>query len=166
MARPEKKEKRVNVASMIIEVEHKEVTHSIEMLRPIDARDGLWVKYDADTMGVVVDILRCSGWKDPQPQEPTGVKGVYKRKGVKGFFIVHLRTVCQSGPKYKKVKNMEEAAAVLSERGQQPEPDALEKADEESAEASNEPVETHVEQSTAQSSCQDDGANDEFTTYA
>ena len=151
---------------MIIEVEHKEGTHSIEMLRPIDARDGLWVKYDADTMGVVVDILRCSGWKDPQPQEPTGVKGVYKRKGVKGFFIVHLRTVCQSGPKYKKVKNMEEAAAVLSEMGRQPEPDALEKAAEESAEASNEPVDTHVEQSIAQSSCQDDGANDEFTTYA
>ena len=112
----------------------------------------------------MVDFLRCLAWKDPQPEEPTGVKGVYKRKG--NGFIVCLRTVCQSGPKYKQVKTMEEAAAVLSERGQQPEPDALEKAAEESAEASNEPVETHVEQSTAQSSCQDDGANDEFTTYA
>ena len=61
---------------------------------------------------------------------------------------------------------MEEAAVVLSEMGQQAEPDALEKAAEESAEASDEPVDTHVEHATAKSSSQDDGANDEFTTYA
>ena len=132
---------------MIIEVEHKEVTHSIEVLQPIDIRDGLWVKYDADTMGVVVDFLRCSAWTDPQPEEPTGVKGVYRRKD-KGF-LVDLRTVCKSGPKYKKVKTLEDAVAVLSEAGQQPEPDVLENADGESVKESHGPVDTHVEQFTA-----------------
>ena len=39
--RPEKKEKRANAASMTIEVEHKEVTHSIEVFRRIDVRVGL-----------------------------------------------------------------------------------------------------------------------------
>ena len=50
--RPAKKQKRANHASMTIEVEHKEVTHIIEVLQPIDIRDGLWVKYDEDTLGV------------------------------------------------------------------------------------------------------------------
>ena len=119
--RHEKKEKRANVASMTIEVEHKEATHSIEVLRPIDIRDGLWVKYDADTMGLVVDFLRCSEWKDNQPDEPTGVKGVYKLKE-KGF-IVHLRTVSNFGPKFKKVATLDDAVAALSEASQAPNAD-------------------------------------------
>ena len=46
--RHEKKETRATADSMTIGLEHKEATHSIEVLRPIDIRDGLWVKYDAD----------------------------------------------------------------------------------------------------------------------
>ena len=165
VARSEKKEKRANAASMTIEVEHKEVTHSIEVLRPIEPRDGLWVKYDEDTMGVVVDLLRCSEWQDPEPWgEATGVKGIWKKD--KGF-IVDLRKVSNSGPKYKTAKTLDEAVAVLSEASQQPEPDT-DKADdmdetiqvmEQDAEESVEPVDTHVEQSTAESSYQDDGDN-------
>ena len=60
---------------MITEVEREEVARSIEVLRPIDIRDGLWVKYDEDTMGVVVDLLRCSAWQDPEPWgKATGLK--------------------------------------------------------------------------------------------
>ena len=49
--RSQKKERRANAASMTIEVEHKEVTHSIEVLRPTGIRDGLGVKYDEYTVG-------------------------------------------------------------------------------------------------------------------
>ena len=52
--------------------------------------------------------------------EATGVKGIWKKD--KGF-IVHLRKVSNSGPKYKTVKTLDEAVAVLSEASQQPEPD-------------------------------------------
>ena len=85
---------------------------------------------------------------------------------IKGF-IVDLRKVSNSGPKYKTAKTLDEAVAVLSEASQQPEPDT-DKADdmdetiqvmEQDAEESVEPVDTHVEQSTAQSSYQDDGDN-------
>ena len=76
------------------------------------------------------DFLRCSAWQDT---EPWG-----------------------------------EATGVLSEASQQPEP-YTDKADdmdetiqvmEQDAEESVEPVDTHVEQSTAQSSYQDDGDNE------
>ena len=120
--RHEKKDKRATADSMTIEVEHKEETHSIEVLRPIDIRDGLWVKYDADTMGLVVDLLRCSEWTDDQPDRMrTGVKGVWKLKE-KGF-IVHLRTVSNFGPKYKKVATLDEAVVALSEASQEPKAD-------------------------------------------
>ena len=85
---------------------------------------------------------------------------------IKGF-IDHLRNVSSSGRTYKTVTTLDEAVAVLSEASQQPEPDT-DKADdmdetiqvmEQDAEESVEPVDTHVEQSTAQSSYQDDGDN-------
>ena len=65
------------------------------------------------------------------------------------------------------MKTVDEGVAVLSEASQQPEPDT-DKADdmdetiqvmEQDAEESVEPVDTHVEQSSAQSSHQDDGDN-------
>ena len=154
-------------------MEHKEATHSIEVLRPIDIRDGLWVKYDADTMGLVVDFLRCSEWKDNQPDEPTGVKGVYKLKE-KGF-IVHLRTVSNFGPKYKKVATLDEAVAALSEASQEPKADTDKVDDmdetidvmEQDADQKDDPVDTQVDtqQSTAQPSLVHavDGANDDTT---
>ena len=147
----EKKETRANAASMTIELEHKEATHSIEVLRPIDIRDGLWVKYDADTMGLVVDFLRCSEWKDNQPDEPTGVKGVWKLKE-KGF-MVHLRTVSNFGPKYKKVATLDEAVAALSEASQEPKADTDKVNDmdetvdvmEQDADQKDDPVDTQVD---------------------
>ena len=39
--REEKTEKRANTDSMTIEVQHKEITDRIEVLRPIVIRDGL-----------------------------------------------------------------------------------------------------------------------------
>ena len=59
-----KKANRATPTSMNIEVDHKGVAHSIKVLRPIDNRDNLWVKYDADQLGVVIDLLRCSEWRD------------------------------------------------------------------------------------------------------
>ena len=63
--RSEKRENIANAASMTIAVEHND-QRSIEVLRPVDNRDSLWVNYE-DTMGVVVDLLRCSAWQDPEP---------------------------------------------------------------------------------------------------
>ena len=157
----EKKGKRATADSMTIEVEHKEDTHSIEVLRPIDIRDGLWVKYDADTMGLVVDFLRCSEWKDNQPDWGlTGVKGVWKLKE-KGF-IVDLRTVSNFGPKYRKVATLDEAVGALSEASQEPKADTDKVDDmdetidvmEQDADQTEDPVDTQVDtqQSTAQSS--------------
>ena len=69
-----------------------------------------------------------------------------------------MRKVSNSGPKCKTAKTLDEAVAVLSEASQQPEPDT-DKADDmdetiqvigQYAEESVEPVDTHVEQSTAQ----------------
>ena len=160
MPRSEKKEKRANAASMTIEVEHKEVTHSIEVLRPIDVRYGLWVKYDEDTMGVVVDLLRCSEWQDPEPwgEATAGVKGIWK-KDKKGF-IVDLRKVSNSGPKYKTAKTLDEAVAVLSKASQQPEP-ATDKADDmdETIQVMEQDAEKSVEPSDTQSAYQDNGDN-------
>ena len=123
----EKKETRANAASMTIELEHKEATHSIEVLRPIDIRDGLWVKYDADTLGLVVDFLRCSEWKDNQtPRGSTGVRGVWKIKcgpTQTNKFTVHLSTVSNCGPKYKNVATLDDAVAALSEASQEPQAD-------------------------------------------
>ena len=118
--RHEKKDKRATADSMTIEVEHNEETHSIEVLRPIDIRDGLWVKYDADTMGLVVDLLRCSEWTDDQ-RRSTGMKGVWQLKE-KGY-MVNLRTVSNFGPKYRKVATLDEAVVALSEASQDPKAD-------------------------------------------
>lgn len=159
--RHEKKDKRATADSMTIEVEHKEATHSIEVLRPIDIRDGLWVKYDADTMGLVVDLLRCSEWTDNQPDWGlTGVKGVWKLKE-KGF-IVHLRTVSNFGPKYRKVATLDEAIGAVSEASQEPKADTDKVDDmdetidvmEQDADQTDDPVDTQVDtqQSTAQPS--------------
>ena len=157
--RHEKKDKRATADSMTIEVEHKEDTHSIEVLRPIDIRDGLWVKYDADTMGLVVDLLRCSEWTDDQ-RRSTGMKGVWQLKE-KGY-MVNLRTVSNFGPKYRKVATLDEAVGALSEASQEPKADTDNADDmdetidvmEQDADQTEDPVDTQVDtqQSTAQSS--------------
>ena len=118
--RHEKKDKRATADSMTIEVEHKEETHSIEVLRPIDIRDGLWVKYDADTMGLVVDLLRCSEWTDDQ-RRSTGMRCVWQLKE-KGY-MVNLRAYTSHGPKYRKVETLDEAVGAVSEASQEPKAD-------------------------------------------
>ena len=158
--RHEKKDKRATADSMTIEVEHNEETHSIEVLRPIDIRDGLWVKYDADTMGLVVDLLRCSEWTDDQ-RRSTGMKGVWQLKE-KGY-MVNLRAYTSHGPKYRKVATMDEAIGAVSEASQEPKADTDKVGDmdetsdvwqQSSTDQTDDPVDTQVDtqQSTAQPS--------------
>ena len=54
---PEKKDKRANPESMTFQAEHKEDTHGIEVLQPIDSRYCLWAKHDAHTMGMHPHIM-------------------------------------------------------------------------------------------------------------
>ena len=155
----EKKGKRATADSMTIEVEHNEETHSIEVLRPIDIRDGLWVKYDADTMGLVVDLLRCSEWTDDQ-RRSTGMRGVWK---LKQGYMVNLRAYTSHGPKYRKVETLDEAVGAVSEASQEPKADTDKVGDmdetidvwqQSSTDQTDDPVDTQADtqQSTAQPS--------------
>ena len=92
-----KKAKRANPTSMDIEVDHKGVTHSVKVLRPIDKRDNLWVKYDADQLGVVIDLLRCSEWQYHEPWGlSTGTKIIYR---MDKKFLVTFGKVSNTGKK-------------------------------------------------------------------
>ena len=80
---------------------------------------------------------------------------------------MYLRKVSNSGTNYKTVTTLDEGVAVLYDASQQPEPDTdnddhkgeTVQVMDRGAEGSVEPVDTHVEQSTAQSAYQDDGDN-------
>ena len=89
------------------------VAHSVKVLRPIDKRDNLWVKYDADQLGVVIDLLRCSEWQDHEPWGlSTGTKIIYRRDKK---FRVSFGKVSNTGKQFKTVNTLDEARAVLSE---------------------------------------------------
>ena len=92
---------------------------------------------------------------------PTGVKGVWTRKE-KGY-IVHLRTVSDCGPKYRKVATLDEAVGASSEASQEPKADTDKVGDmdetsdvwqQSSTDQTDDPVDTQVDtqQSTAQPS--------------
>merc|ERR1712151_570072 len=80
---------RMISSSIEIEVPLCECTHCIQVLKPVSAKDALYVEFEANTMAIVIQFLRESGF---EPDNATrkikyhGEKGIHRRKD--GRFLV------------------------------------------------------------------------------
>ena len=80
MSRMEAKTKRDEHVPMSIDFEMDGATHSIEVLRPVHARDALYVSYDASSVGAVLKYMRDSGFADMKHHfQHQGAPGIHKR---------------------------------------------------------------------------------------
>ena len=68
--------------SMEIEVPLVGNTHLIQVLKPVSAKDALYVEFEANTMSVVIQCLREFGFApvDAMKLKPDGEKGIQRRK--------------------------------------------------------------------------------------
>ena len=80
--------------------------HTIEVLRSVNAKDALYVKYDASTLGYVLKYMRVNGFAGMKPKfKHPGNKGILKRE--EGFVVV---STDGSGKKrFKRFHNLEDA---------------------------------------------------------
>ena len=74
--------------SMEIEVPLVGNTHLIQVLKPVSAKEALYVEFEANTMSVVIQCLREFGFApvDAMKLKPDGEKGIQRRKH--GKFLV------------------------------------------------------------------------------
>ena len=112
MTLQKKAENRRHATTIVVQVCLEGVQYDVEMVRPLHGRDGVWVRYDADTLSVVVRFMRALGFSEPRVRDTPSFdcKGIYKRTD--GFVVDCSRTPL--GPKYKKVKTLEDAYKVLA----------------------------------------------------
>ena len=111
MTLQKKAENRRHATTIVVQVCLEGVQYDVEMVRPLHGRDGVWVRYDADTLSVVVRFMRALGFSEPRVRDtPFDCNGIYKRTD--GFVVDCSRTPL--GPKYKKVKTLEDAYKVLA----------------------------------------------------
>ena len=85
--------------------------HTIEVLRSVNAKDALYVKYDASTLGCVLKYMRDNGFTEMKPNfKHPGAKGILKREH--GFVVV---STDDSGKKrFKRVPTIEAAMQLQS----------------------------------------------------
>ena len=86
--------------------------HTIEVLRSVSAKDALYVKYDASTLGYVLKYMRDNCFTEMKPNfKHQGAKGILKREG--GFVVV---STDDSGKKrFKRVHTLEHAMQAVGE---------------------------------------------------
>ena len=90
MSRFELKEKRKEHTPISIDITVDDEPHTIEVLRSVNAKDALYVKYDASTLGYVLKYMRDNGFTEMKPNfKHTGAKGILKREG--GFVVVSMQ---------------------------------------------------------------------------
>ena len=112
MTRLELQQKRAaDHLSISIQVPLEGASHSIMVLRPVQAKDALYVIYDKDALSVVLQYLRHNGFSEPQPKfKHQGAKGIQKRVG--GYVVISKD---DEGKKhFKRVKNLGKAIEVQS----------------------------------------------------
>jgi len=111
MTRLEMKSKRTEHVPITIDITMDGTTHTIEVLRPVHAKDALYVKYDAETLRVVLQYMRQGGFTEmKQNLKHQGAAGIQKRGC--GFTVV---TSDNQGQKhYKKAPNLDDAVHILN----------------------------------------------------
>ena len=111
MTRLEMKSKRTEHVPITIDITMDGTTHTIEVLRPVHAKDALYVKYDAETLRVVLQYMRQSGFTEMKHQiKHQGAAGIQKRGG--GFTVVTSDN--QGQKRYKKAPNLDDAVHILN----------------------------------------------------
>merc|ERR1712061_876176 len=78
---------RMISSSMEIEVPLGGCKHCIQVLKPVSAKDALYVEFEANTISIVIQFLRESGFADATRKiKHNGEKGIQRRKD--GKFLV------------------------------------------------------------------------------
>lgn len=112
MTRLEMKSKRTEHVPITIDITMDGTTHTIEVLRPVHAKDALYVKYDTETLRVVLQYMRQSGFTEmKQNLKHQGAAGIQKRPGG-GFTVVTSDS--QGQKRYKKAPNLDDAVHILN----------------------------------------------------
>ena len=76
-------------SSMEIEVQLGGSNHCIQVLKPVSAKDALYVEFEANTLSIVIQFLRESGFAPEDAArkiQHNGEKGIQRRKD--GKFLV------------------------------------------------------------------------------
>ena len=120
MTKLEMKSKRNEHVPITIDINMDGTTHTIEVLRPVHAKDALYVKYDAETLRVVLQYMRQSGFTEMKPNiKHQGAAGI--QKDGDGFRVVVRDD--QGQKRYKKAKDLDDAVQILNnpnENGEDP----------------------------------------------
>ena len=109
-----RKEQRLTKQSVVAQITTQGDAHAVEMIRPVAARDAIWVRYDQDTLDAVVQFLRSSTFSDQKhtykhlhDDLPHETKGIHKRAN---GWVVALDG--DAGPKWRRAKDINEALCI------------------------------------------------------
>jgi hypothetical protein len=80
--------------------------HSIQVLRPVQARDAIWIIYEQVALQVVIQFLRISGFNEPQPKKIKHQGDGMVQKVGDRFRVVIMH---DGKKKFKLVDSLEEA---------------------------------------------------------
>ena len=97
---------RAQQHAIIINVPIGKTLHSIQVLRPVQAQDAIWIIYEQVALQVVIEFLRINGFNTPQPKKLKHQGDCMVQKKGDRFRVV----LVQDGKKkFKTVDSLEEA---------------------------------------------------------
>ena len=112
--RAQQSDQRKAPETMVIDLNVAGVKHGVSVLRPSHPTDNMFIKYDADTIAIVIAFLRAQGWDDtPARSRPSNMpQGIHMRKDGK----VNVKYKKPDGSiAFKTVANIEDAVAFQAD---------------------------------------------------
>ena len=113
----EEQQQRESAVALDVNVKFNEKMEIVRMLQPTVARDGLWVKYEADMLAIVAGYIRARGFTEDvkhhyRKENPDVPQGIRKRKD--WFLVPYVDTDgIERYPKFPKLEDAKEFKANL-----------------------------------------------------